>query len=638
MSALAEQNRRVESGEDHQRRQSPGPVSHVAAVGVARAAVALDAVTRPFLRSVDTEISYVCASTDGALKWLEKHLPRGAPISSRLRAISGIEPTMISRESHMGRPTRWRVAPLTVASVALAPAVMVVGKIAAWALDNGFNPDPAAHQTPSEKTRQALASAGLALDAAAVRRAKAQRRAVENAGTTPVLPDGSTHVPTPPIAQRNAVTGLTPEWVQLAAAKRAARASSKIKHVVVIMQENHTYDDYYGRLKGGNGDNTLFTADDPPAYTLPWTPTHGKWSWDKRRWMQVHEQRDEHQLPLYYRWAREQALLDDFHCYDRGPSTGNHIAHFGKWAHNLLGNYYSGATGRIVDAFQGQPERPPFDMDSLPHHLEAAARSWANYGSGAFSDVRNLHDSPNNLLSEQFVVDARAGKLRDVSFIVAPEMKFNEHSPEGIRPGMGWVAQQVQAVIDGGHWEDTAILLTWDDYGGYTDHVKPPDMERWVHDPSYEYALGARVPLLVLSPYAKAGYLWREDKGVQEGRHRSFLSIPAFIETVFGTDGMPWTDSRPDWMEADADNLMGVFDFNQKPLPPIDTSMPPEVKRSFMTRVSASWREAGSISGLDELRELASGSLGLREAIDRRVVDRLSAEVSAPPPAVAGIG
>ncbi|MGI8848152.1 MAG: alkaline phosphatase family protein [Candidatus Dormibacteria bacterium] len=604
-------------------------LNHLAAVTAARTVVALDAVTRPFFRAVDTNISYLCSGADGALKWVEKHVSAGA--AGHLRDASGIEPTVLSRTSHMPRPKRWRVAPLAVLAEAGAPPAIGVGKIARFILDNGLNPDPAAQKGPVQTTRQAMASAGLTLDHGAVERAKKQRESMKNAGTDQIFPEGSTPVATPRIARRNARTGVPNDAAVRAAAARAGRDASKIKHVVVIMQENHTYDDYFGRLKGGNGDADLFTASDPPQYTFPWSPTHGKWSWEKRRWMAVHEQRDEYQLPLYYRWAREQALLDDFHCYDRGPSTGNHIAHFGKWAHNLLGNPYKGVTGTIVDAFQGQPERPPFDMDSIPHHLEAADRTWANYGSGAFSDILNIKDSPNNLLSGQFAVDAKQGKLRDVSFVVAPEMKFNEHSPEGVRAGMEWVGRQVQAVIDGGHWEDTAILITWDDYGGYNDHSPPPLEEMWKHDPSVDYALGPRVPLMVLSPYAKQGYLWRDDKGAEPGKHRSFLSIPALIEHVFGIDGMPWNDSRPAWMEADADNLLGVFDFHQTPNAAPDTSLPAEVKRGYLSRVQAAWREAGNVGTLADLRGLHSSKLGLREALDRMDVEKLNIAVRAAP-------
>jgi phospholipase C len=629
----------------------PSHLSHAAAVGAARAAVLGDAVTRSFLRAVDTNISYISSATSDALDRLAKHGGVWETAAEHLRSLSGIEPTVISRQSHMGRPKRWRVLPITVAATVAAPLSIGLGRLSEFLMHSGINPDPANEHVVKKAPKKAvhavrrttssfLADKGVALDRAGADRVKAHEESMDAAGTNQIFDEGSAYAPSPAISDTNARNG-TAGIARRAAEVRASRESSKkIKHVVVFMQENHTYDDYFGRLEGGNGDPNLFSVEDPAKYTFPWLPTHGMWSWKNRGWMAAHEQRDEYQVPLYWRWARDYALLDDHHAFTRGPSTANHIAHFAQWAHNLLGNPYSGAVGTIVDHFQGQPERPPFDMDSLPHHLEAAGRSWGNYGSGAFANVKDLKDSPNSLRAEQFEVDAKNGKLRDVSFVVPPNFGLNEHSPDAVRPGMEWMAQQVQAIVDGGHWEDTAILITWDDYGGYVDHAGQPLKQMWVHDPTRDYALGPRVPLLVLSPYAKAGYLTREDKDVQEGKERSFLSIPAFIGNVFGVDGVAWKDERPAWLAEEADNLLGVFDFEQKPLAAPDTTLPPEVKRTFLKRVAAAWKEAGQVEDLADLKAMSRQPRGFSEALHRRVVEGINEQArsapAAPPSLVLG--
>ena len=628
----------------------PSRVSHAAAVAAARTAVVGDAVTRSFLRAVDTNISYISSATSDALDRLAKHGGLWTKAAEVLRSASGIEDIVLSKQSHMGRPKRWRVLPITVAATVFAPASIGLGRLSEFLMHSGINPDPANQHIVAKAPQKAvhavrrtsatfLANRGIALDRAGVDRIKAHEDSMNAAGTNRIFDGGSDYAPSPAITDTNA-RYFNKDVARRAAEVRAQRESSKkIKHVVVFMQENHTYDDYFGRL-GGNADPNLFSVEDPARYTFPWLPTHGMWSWKNRRFMAAHEQRDEYQLPLYYRWGRDYALLDDHHAFTRGPSTANHIAHFSQWSHNLLGNPYSGAVGWIVDRFQGQPERPPFDMDSLPHHLEAAGRSWGNYGSGAFADVKDLQGSPNSLLSQQFEVDARNGKLRDVSFVVPPDFGLNEHSPDAVRPGMEWIAQQVQAIKDGGHWEDTAILITWDDYGGYVDHAGEPLKEMWIHDPTRDYALGPRVPLMILSPYAKQGYLFRDDKGAEEGKHRSFLSIPAFIGNVFGIDDVPWRDERPAWLAEDADNLLGAFDFTQAPLPAPDTTLPPEVKRSFLGRIAADWKEAGNVEDLGDLRRMRQNPLGFHEALERRVVAGLNAQTrsapTAPPALVLG--
>jgi phospholipase C len=580
------------------------PAERLVARAASRGALIAELVTRPLRRDFTTLLSVESAFIEQGIAALARR--RNSPDLARtMMTRAGIEDTVLSRSSHQMYPRRLRSLLLTAPGAVLAyPFAKVAGLISYAAIHLGFN-----------------------FDLGGAARDKAQAAAVRRAGTGSVNPAGSAPGPSPGIQARWARVGA--DTGAMAARAAQARAtpghpSEKIKRVVVIMMENHTYDDFFGRMPGGNGTDDLFTAQDPPKYTFAWWPTHGKFSALRHRWMAVHEQRDPSQLPYHWANARKYALLDDHYAADDGPSTANHIAQVAGWSHNMLDNYYRGLAGKVVKLFSGAPEVPPFDIDSMPAHLEAAGLTWANYGNGAFTDIRGLDDSPNNLPTAQFAADARSGRLRQVSYLVPPT-ELNEHAPNPVWPGMEWVRQQVDAIVEGGGWDDVAILLTWDDFGGYHDHVAMPDLERWVHDPRYHYALGKRVPLIVMSPWVKGGCLWRGDCGPRPGTYRSFGSVPAFLSAVFGLGEIDWHDDRPEYARTGADDLMGVFDFSQAPLGPPDTPALPRPATSVLSRVAELWQEAGTVDSLAELRGLLGYRLGFHEALTRRVLERLRA-------------
>jgi phospholipase C len=116
---------------------------------------------------------------------------------------------------------------------------------------------------------------------------------------------------------------------------------------------------------------------------------------------------------------------------------------------------------------------------------------------------------------------------------------------------VAWTVAQVEAVVAGGLWGKVAIFITWDDWGGWVDHVDPPEVERWTDGTQFRY--GGRVPCIVLSPYAKPGH-------VSKALH-SHVSLVHFCEENFGL--APVTPRT-----AAADAMADCFDFNQKPLAP----------------------------------------------------------------------
>lgn len=156
--------------------------------------------------------------------------------------------------------------------------------------------------------------------------------------------------------------------------------------------------------------------------------------------------------------------------------------------------------------------------------------------------------------------DARQGRLPAVTW-VAPTDEVSEHPPASISTGQQYVAGLVNAIMSGPDWNSTAIFLNWDDWGGFYDHVPPPAVD--------SNGYGVRVPALVISPYAKKGYI-----------DHQVLSQDAyfkFIEDDFlgGERIDPATDGRPDNRPGVRENnpllgdLSNAFDFNQAPRPPL---------------------------------------------------------------------
>ncbi len=194
-----------------------------------------------------------------------------------------------------------------------------------------------------------------------------------------------------------------------------------------------------------------------------------------------------------------------------------------------------------------------------------------NYVKQQGSVYENDHDVP----LEQFLVDINNNQLPQVSWI-APSEAYSEHPPSGITAGMEYVTSLVNAVMDSPYWANTAIFITWDDWGGFYDHVVPPNVDR-NNSATPVQGFGIRVPGLMISAFARRGMidhaLYSDD------------SYATFIEDLFmggarldpAQLGNP--DNRPDIRDAltsvtfldghgePIGNLMTEFDFTQKPLP-----------------------------------------------------------------------
>ncbi|HET7419828.1 MAG TPA: alkaline phosphatase family protein [Candidatus Dormibacteraeota bacterium] len=320
--------------------------------------------------------------------------------------------------------------------------------------------------------------------------------------------------------------------------------TSPIEHVVIIVKENHGYDNYFGSFPGGNG-VTLPASPNPP----PHDPDHRHAAWltrDKTAPRVAFPQAD---IPHYRSYAQQFTLCDNYYTDVAGPSTPNHLM--------LIM-----ADSKLIDNpstnYRRKPGPPLYDQPSLPSQLDTAKLSWGNYGGYAFDFIK--YTAGKKKTWQQFSTDAKARNLPAVSWLYADDA-MSEHPADtaaqraagagDVTKGSLWTQSQVQAVVAAGLWPGVAIFITWDDWGGWWDHVTPPEVEKWSDGTQFRY--GGRVGCLVLSPYAKKGY-------VSKALH-SHVSLVRFCEDTFG---LPSLNART----QAAGGMQDCFDFNQSPLPP----------------------------------------------------------------------
>ena len=346
-----------------------------------------------------------------------------------------------------------------------------------------------------------------------------------------------------------------------AATRRAGAATLPITHVVVIMMENHTFDSMFGRFPGANGIAEPRATDPLPSdidHSGPATIAAidgGRMDGFSPQGMVQDTQAD---IPVYWAYATHFGLGDDFFSSVATSSTPNHIAMIAgqtggldttQFSHGCNSPLYTLLYSRTTGGanFWGYP---CYTIPSVPAELSAAGVSWRYYGQldiwNAPEFVSNLVGSPNDVRSaSQFVTDVRSGNMASVSW-VTPGSSGTDHPPGLVEPAENFVSSCVNAVMQSPYWASTAIFLTWDDWGGFYDHVPPPVVSG--------VGLGPRVPLIVISPWAEPGHISHA-----EGE---FASFDKFIEKDFGVPSLGQADGN-----AQISDLTDYFDFSQTPQP-----------------------------------------------------------------------
>jgi len=244
-----------------------------------------------------------------------------------------------------------------------------------------------------------------------------------------------------------------------------------------------------------------------------------------------------------------------------GLATGRNYA----WTDLTYLLHRQGVSWGYFIAQGSQPDCADGDTNCGPVPLHVSTPAiWNPLPS--FTTVQQDGQKGNVQDVSHFITEARKGGLPAVSWVV-PNQQHSDHPPADIRSGQAWVTNLVNSVMQGPDWSSTAVFLTWDDWGGFYDHVAPPTVD--------ENGYGIRVPALVISPYARRGFV--------DHQTLSFDAFNRFIEDDFlgGQRLDPRTDGRPDPRPTVREVASGLgdltrdFDFNQPPQPPLALSLNP---------------------------------------------------------------
>ena len=337
------------------------------------------------------------------------------------------------------------------------------------------------------------------------------------------------------------VAGLTAPLFSVAKAfAGAVPKSNPIEHVVVDMQENRSFDHYFGfaPFAGAYGVPAGYSQPDghggvvtPYHFASLSTPDighswgamhseydHGKmdgfYTTDGINCMGYYTQAD---LPFYYSLFQSSSLCANYFSSLMGPTWPN--------------RFYlaAGTSGGITT--NGIWGYGVFDYPIILDLLEAAGVSWKVYNvswdSVPFGNTDNVfvfwkrwaHDQRTRGSKGDYLDDLRLGKLPQVSFVIPSFARgWDEHPPADVSVGMGIQQELITALMQSTAWNSSAYILTYDEAGGYFDHVAPPQLDA--------FGLGIRLPTWVISPWAKPGHL--------EPTLYEHSSILKFIEAVFG--------------------------------------------------------------------------------------------------------
>lgn len=279
-------------------------------------------------------------------------------------------------------------------------------------------------------------------------------------------------------------------------------------------------------------------------------------------------------IPNYWAYAHHFVLQDHMFESVSSWSLPAHLAIVSGWSATCTrANDPMSCHSALEPANRTSTNPTPFAWTDITYLLDRHGVSWVNYldqkhpnGVSSiwnvlpgFTDVHQDHQLSHIQDIANFYRAARAGTLPHVAWIF-PDATHSEHPPDLVSRGQSYVTRLINTIMKSPDWKSTAIFLFWDDWGGFYDHVVPPRVDG--------LGYGIRVPALVISPYARRGYI--------DHQVLSFDAYLKFIEDDFlggqrlnpRTDGRP--DSRPDVREnmSILGHLASDFNFNQRPRRP----------------------------------------------------------------------
>lgn len=366
-----------------------------------------------------------------------------------------------------------------------------------------------------------------------------------------------------------------------------------IKYVVYLIKENRTTDHLFGTFPGVKGvtvgkdrgvDRPLVRGTDqrlpgdiPHCYNcsiVAWNGGQmdqfdqgplGDWAYT-----QLHAD----QLPNYWHWAEQNVIFDRFFASAFGPSFPNHLYTIAAQSAGAKDNprrpdFFSNTFGcdappqQLVEVYdsEGDIERVPpcFDILTEGDLLNRAEIPWAYYAPterqrgyiwsayAAIDRYRNDEElwARHMRPVDRVIEDIEAGYFPPVTWVI-PRFELSEHPEYSFCHGENWTTEVINAIMRSPIWYETAIFLTWDDYGGFYDHVPPPQVD--------DFGFGFRVPLIVISPYSRQGVVSHE--------LGELSSVLRFIEDNY------YLDRYLTHRDANATPLLSAFDFTQEPREP----------------------------------------------------------------------
>jgi phospholipase C len=379
----------------------------------------------------------------------------------------------------------------------------------------------------------------------------------------------------------------------MTAASSTSTPPAKIQHIVIIMQENRSFDNLFNGFPGADTvPSGMSHGHSIQLQPIPFEQgsdldhTHIGWwkDWDDGLMDGFsHERYPIPNLPYAYvpqnetvpLWtlAKTFTLGDRMFQSNTGPSFVAHQYMIAGQSANTDENPARGpwgcdapATERVAVIGPNGTDLPGvypcFDYPTMADKLDAKGISWRYYAPAAtgadalqggfvwsaFQAIRHIRfgaDWTTKVISpeNEVLIDIPNGKLARVTWIT-PGAAYSDHAgPGATAEGPDWVASIVNAIGQSPFWNSTAIFITWDDWGGWYDHVNPPPVD--------QMGLGFRVPLIVVSPYAKAGY-------ISHTTHE-FSGFLRYTEEVFNLPNLGTRD-------VTADDFADCFDYAQAPL------------------------------------------------------------------------
>lgn len=385
-------------------------------------------------------------------------------------------------------------------------------------------------------------------------------------------------------SRRSFLTGLGAAAIAAPFVARGSRAAvharntagtTPIEHVIVAVQENRSFDHYFGFnsavLASGYGVPDGWGQRDGQGGTVyPYHLTSPITDDPAHQWDDIHAEWDNGGMDGFYTTNGPVAL---------GYYDSSDLAYYYRLASKftLCGNYFCSLLGGtfpnrlyLCSGTSGGNTSNSISVGSLTYPMildlfSQTGITWKNYKTGFLGNGGDLGNNAMQLFANwvgdrrlyndrwDFVNDLAEGSLPQVSFLSAGELD-DEHPPLPITRGQRTMAELITAVMRSAAWPSTAIVLTYDEGGGFFDHVAPPVFDA--------YGAGIRVPTLIISPYAKRGHI--------EGTLYEHSSILKFIETVFGLPTLASINHEFDTSTPNANNQAAPAGQPGPPAPPRD--------------------------------------------------------------------